>query len=92
MTVPITAECFRNRDEQDYLAECEHQEHELQHCFISGCSGFIVNWQTWDASPNYICEMCHDSGYGWGPDGVLVQPQETLRSLVRGKTYKGGRK
>ena len=74
MSQPITAECYRNRDAQDYLAECEHSEHELQHCFISSCPGFIVNWDTWESSSTFICETCQDSGYSIDANGELIQP------------------
>jgi len=63
MNKPITAECYRNRDAQDYLAECDHSAHELQHCMSGACQGFIVNWETWRSSLNFICETCKDSGY-----------------------------
>ena len=78
MSQPITAECYRNRDAQDYLAECEHPEHELQHCFISGCAGFIVDWESWQSNPTstsaFICGTCQDSGYSIDANGELIQP------------------
>jgi hypothetical protein len=74
MNKPITAECYRNHDAQDYLAVCEHPEHELRHCFISGCMGFIVAWETWQPGPNPICARCQDSGYSIGANGELIQP------------------
>jgi len=74
MTQPITRDCYRNEDKHGYLTECEHQEHALQHCFISGCAGFIVNWETWEAPSNFICEICQDCGYHYDENGELVQP------------------
>ena len=74
MTQKITGDCFRNEDEDGYLAECEHQEHALEHCFIAGCGGFIVNWETWEAPDNFICEICQDCGYHYDESGELVQP------------------
>jgi hypothetical protein len=74
MTQPITTECYRNHDELDYLTKCEHSDHELEHCFLSSCSGFIVNWETWEAPANFICDTCRDCGYFFDANGELVQP------------------
>ena len=74
MTQPITWECYQQQDERGDTIECDHPEHRLEHCWIAGCGGFIVNWETWNPTPDFICEICQDCGYHYDASGELVQP------------------
>ena len=76
MTRPVTSDCYGNEDKHGYLTECGHTEHVVQHCSIGygSCQGFIVNWETWNRSDDFICEICEDCGYHYNENGELVQP------------------
>jgi hypothetical protein len=64
MATPITAECSQNRDKRDYLADCDHDGHRLEHCDLAGgCAGFIVNEGWTRIEGIFICESCADAGY-----------------------------